>query len=450
MCFCLLTLALAGLPGVADETAASPRAERFAVEDDEASETTTITVPSAGGRVAMDDVVRALVRAGRLDDRALPGDLPSRPIDLNSPGAVLAIIGLNAVLPPDVRVGVARGTDEAPPGLRITIDRAGLRARTREIKGKLRERLGNADVQFGLVLDEDWRERDATRPVVVLIHGFESDPESLSGLRSELRGRGWTCAAFSYPNDGPLQDSGELLASELRAFRAAHPERRVVIVAHSMGGLVARVAIEDPALDPGNVERLILVAAPNQGSRLAELPVGFDWLEHAGAHVEGGPKEFLGRCFADGCDEARSDLCPDSAFLRALNQRERNPRVRYSLLLGTRGPLSAAQVKEFQRRVTETVNAVPPAGLLRPRLEDGLHDLDELVAGKGDGAVAVERGKLAGVEDTVLLPFSHLTITHKPTTSTSGRELLEAILDRLENDGAADKEAIGPASTATR
>ena len=42
------------------------------------------------------------------------------------------------------------------------------------------------------------------------------------------------------------------------------------------------------------------------------------------------------------------------------------------------------------------------------RLDRYLADLDEVVEGKGDGAVAVKRGRLEGVSDIEVLDFDHL------------------------------------------
>ena len=50
------------------------------------------------------------------------------------------------------------------------------------------------------------------------------------------------------------------------------------------------------------------------------------------------------------------------------------------------------------------------------RLEALLDDMDELVEGKGDGVVAVARGRLEGVTDTLVLPFGHLSVTGEPAT----------------------------------
>ena len=49
---------------------------------------------------------------------------------------------------------------------------------------------------------------------------------------------------FDYPDDQHIADSTALFARHMTALRAAYPRMPVDVVAHSMGGLVARAYIE--------------------------------------------------------------------------------------------------------------------------------------------------------------------------------------------------------------
>jgi hypothetical protein len=60
-----------------------------------------------------------------------------------------------------------------------------------------------------------------------------------------------------------------------------------------------------------------------------------------------------------------------------------------------------------------------------------LADIDELVEGKGDGVVAVKRGRLDGVTDTQVLPFGHLAVTGA-ATSDSVRGVQHLVLERVQ------------------
>jgi pimeloyl-ACP methyl ester carboxylesterase len=391
--------------------------------------TTTVTLPATDGLIAWSDVIRAAAQLGRLDDSAL-SDLPAGALDIDRGDSRLAIAALDLVLPPEISVKVVERSNDTQPALKLTVDRRRLRDRDRDVKRSLREKFGTAERQYGLVLDEDWEARAPGRSVVVLVHGYNSTAKSLSGLHAELNQRGWPCALFDYPNDGPIDESGELLSEELRRFAEEHSDQPVAIVAHSMGGLVARVAIEDRQLDPGNVSQLIMIATPNQGSQMAHFAGGLECCEHLVLRRGEGAENLLKLSIADGLDEARSDLKPRSRLLRDLNARERNPKVRYSLLLGTQGPLTAGQLQELQSAVAAAAERNRIAQLLAPRVAGPLADMEELLDGAGDGAVAVKRGRLEGVDDTVLLPFSHLAVTRTLESETT-RKLWDAILARL-------------------
>lgn len=397
------------------------------------SDVSEITLGASDGRVAWSNIIRALAETERFDAVALD-NLPDGELNLNSRGARLAILALDLALPPECSVDILPGSEGAEPQLRITLDRAGMRERTRDYKRRIRERVGDA-ADFGLRLDDDWPAAPG-RPLVVLIHGYNSRPDSLAALRQRLRDDGWVCGLMSYPDDGPIDESAALVADELRKFGESDPDREIAIVAHSMGGLVARAVIEDPDLDPGNVRQLIMVGTPNHGSMLAQIPGGFDCIDHLGERgAEGG--HFFARAAADGFNEAAPDMRPDSAFLRRLNARDRNPRVKYSLLLGTRGPLTEEELDEFRSTVDAAIERNRLLQFVSPRIEAPLADLDELRAGKGDGAVAVKRGRLKGVEDTQLLPFSHFTIT-KRADEPDADELFDAIVARLNSEPGAD------------
>jgi pimeloyl-ACP methyl ester carboxylesterase len=290
------------------------------------------------------------------------------------------------------------------------------------------------DSRYGLFLDEDWQARTGGRPLVIIVHGFGSEPEEFDVAREQMREAGFGTAVFAYPNDAAIAFSARQFASALQEFERQYPERRLSLVAHSMGGLVSRAVIEDPAIAAGgNIDQLIMIATPNHGSNLARVPVSRDVWEN---WLDGEPdtvKTVFFESVLDGLNEARIDLQPESDLLARLNGLPRNPDVRYSLLLGNNGPATREQLDELRRRIIASQALNPALRVLGPRLAELLEDLDELVDGLGDGAVAVERGRLEGVDDTIVLSFAHGAITSALDVEDS-RRLIAEVLARLDNE----------------
>lgn len=79
-------------------------------------------------------------------------------------------------------------------------------------------------------------------------------------LRLRLRAARFAVTSHDYDWRLGIQDSGALLAERLRNLDSG----RLAIVAHSMGGLITRVALSLPGTR--NVERVVLLGTPNLGS----------------------------------------------------------------------------------------------------------------------------------------------------------------------------------------
>jgi pimeloyl-ACP methyl ester carboxylesterase len=284
---------------------------------------------------------------------------------------------------------------------------------------------------YCLRLDDQWQLAPADQPVVILVHGFNSTPDQNAALMKPIGAKRRPWGTFGYPNDHTLPSSALLLSGELKRFATRYPERRVVLICHSMGSLVARACIEDPQLDPGNIARLIMIAPPTHGTLIAHFAVGTDLWEHWLARRDGGPWQRTRDSIVDGLGEAADDLCPGSEFLHELNGRPRNPRVRYTILLGTGACFEEAQVAWIRETVCEKLAKVPGADDSAERLAAILDDIDELVEGKGDGIVAVKRGRLDGVSDTLVMPFGHMSVTGEPRDDKVLQQVQQEVLARI-------------------
>jgi pimeloyl-ACP methyl ester carboxylesterase len=375
---------------------------------------TVVHVPVRDGTVATSDLLAGLAQVAGLDLGVIEWLLPARQLDLEKPQTERRVERINRVLRRYAKIRIARDGD-APATLVIEIDRARLQSDKRRAQSKVRQASlriidprgrYRAQQRFGLVIDEAAKARDQEL-LIVAVHGFTGSASAMDVFLDPLRDAGFPCGSFVYPNDQPIADSARLLAKELSTLARQLPNRRVALVTFSMGGLVARAAIEDARLDPGNVERLVMIAPPNRGSVCARFAHGFDLFEHIARERRLSPRGMLAASLLDGLGEARHDLCPDSHFLHELNARPRNAQVRYSILLGEGGEISDAQVDRMIASLDKLEQKSTLARIFGPRLDRLREELSEL-SQKSDGFVSVERGRLDGVDDVETFRFGHV------------------------------------------
>jgi len=406
------------------------------VERDAETEPSRITIPSADGQIAWKDVLQGLTRASELDDAALSDILPEGQFDLTKTGSRAAIFALNVALSPELRLRILPADEEREnAALQVIIDERALAKTRRGLKARIRQAFeGDSDPEaesrFGLRLEEDWEKSDEKQQLVLVLHGYNSAPDRVSGLVEAVRAAKLPQGTYAYPNDQSIADSAKRLSDDLKQFAKEHPDRRVALVTHSMGGLVARAAVEDPTLDPGTIDKLIMIAPPTHGSQLARISFGLDIWDHLWQLPLSQQGSRLVATIDDGLAEADHDLRPGSEFLKGLNARGRNEKIRYSLFLGTGGPLTEKGLQSLRDGVDDAAEKSKTVQLIRPRLADILSDFDEVLEGRGDGVVAVKRGRLEGVEDTVLLGFNHLGPAGDSPTDHD-RKLHEEIRKRL-------------------
>lgn len=111
---------------------------------------------------------------------------------------------------------------------------------------------------------------DGRRPVV-FVHGLGGHRGNLLPLQGWLRLAGWRrLYGFTVP-PGSLEERGRALSAyvaEVLAVNGLPDDAQVDLVAHSMGGLVARCALED-AETARRVATLVTLGTPHQGSHAA-------------------------------------------------------------------------------------------------------------------------------------------------------------------------------------
>ncbi|MEU9112610.1 alpha/beta fold hydrolase [Streptomyces sp. NPDC048483] len=109
-------------------------------------------------------------------------------------------------------------------------------------------------------------------PPVLLLHGFIDNRSVFVLLRRALRRHGWRhLEALNYsPLTCDLRKAAELLGRHVEGVCARTGHRRVDIVGHSLGGLIARYYVQRLGGD-ARVRMVITLGTPHCGTRFAPL-----------------------------------------------------------------------------------------------------------------------------------------------------------------------------------
>jgi len=243
---------------------------------------------------------------------------------------------------------------------------------------------------YGVFLIEPY---DPQKTPVLMVHGLLSTPLAWASLTNDLWGdpafrRRYQIWHYLYPTSAPVLYSAKMLRQRLTEARAlldprgADPaSQRLMVIAHSMGGLLARTLITSSGEDIWNtvfmvppkalraseedraevnsilhwkprrdVRHVIFIAVPHRGSNLAASFVG--WIGHT---LAGLPRRFTSlnvRLHRDNPDAIRpafrgplsrgrltsiDTLSPHHAILRIMNEEPFAPWVTVHSIIGNRG-----------------------------------------------------------------------------------------------------------------
>ncbi|MFI0940480.1 esterase/lipase family protein [Streptomyces sp. NPDC021020] len=106
------------------------------------------------------------------------------------------------------------------------------------------------------------------RPPVLLLHGFVDNRSTFSVLRRSLHEHGWPqVQGLNYsPLIGDIRTAAEMLGRHVEEVCARSHRRRVDVVGHSLGGLIARYYVQRLGGDH-RVRTLVTLGTPHAGTR---------------------------------------------------------------------------------------------------------------------------------------------------------------------------------------
>jgi pimeloyl-ACP methyl ester carboxylesterase len=224
---------------------------------------------------------------------------------------------------------------------------------------------------------------DQTRTPVIFVHGLQDTPAGWAPMINSLRDDPWIREryqfwVYSYPSGYPYPYSAMLLRRDLDGIKRAFPtQKRIVLVGHSMGGMICRLMITDagdklwrdffgttPAKTPlrgetrqllekylvfnhrAEVKRAIFISTPHRGSSLAST-----WIGRIGSALVRAPRFMVSAyasvkplLIADPAAEqfnrvpnSVDTLEPNDRFVLAVNTLPMAPGIPYNSIIGDRG-----------------------------------------------------------------------------------------------------------------
>jgi pimeloyl-ACP methyl ester carboxylesterase len=224
---------------------------------------------------------------------------------------------------------------------------------------------------------------DPARTPVIFVHGLQETPASWTPMIDSLRNDPWIREhyqfwVYSYPSGYPYPYSAALFRQDLDGIDRAFPNhKRVVLIGHSMGGMICRLMITDagekiwrdffstpPAKTPlasdtrklleeslvfnhrPDVQRAVFISTPHRGSKFAS-----GWIGRIGAALVRTPRLFTSvytstKPLLVSDPAARTlkrmpnsvdTLEPNDRFVLAVNELPITPGIPYHSIMGDRG-----------------------------------------------------------------------------------------------------------------
>jgi triacylglycerol lipase len=193
---------------------------------------------------------------------------------------------------------------------------------------------------------------------VILLHGLGRTKRSMKTIEKSLADHGYHAVNVDYPSTKhPIEYLADIILNDVLKDYKRKSHSKIHFVTHSLGSILVRYYLKHHNLP--NLGRVVMLSPPNQGSELV------DWLKNSFVFKKWpGPAAQQLSTTADG-------------FLRRL------------------GPV------HFELGVITGEKPIDPLALF-------------IIPGPHDGKVSVERAKVQGMSDFLVLPYSHTFIMRSP------------------------------------
>ena len=189
---------------------------------------------------------------------------------------------------------------------------------------------------------------------MVLLHGIGRSDLSMRWMERKLTDAGYDVLNIGYPStEHSIEHLSENELHPAIMDCCSETEQPVHFVTHSMGGIVVRYYLASHEMD--NLGRVVMLSPPNQGSELA------DWVAE---------NEFLGRFLGPSAEQLGTDSASVPNQLGAVD-------FEVGIITGNR-----------------TLNPL----------------YSGIIPGADDGKVSVERAKVEGMADFLIVPHTHTYI----------------------------------------
>ena len=221
--------------------------------------------------------------------------------------------------------------------------------------------------------------------IAVYVHGLEGCPSTFDQLANALQGDGWFPLHMDYPNDGPVEPPADFLREQLVKINQAFPRSRLVVIAHSLGGLIAWKALSEAGVV--GVSDFWALGVPFRGSNLASYQAELELIDVLLKALRGDYTAL--NVISDGDGEAVEALLPESALRGAILSVPLPESTNLHVVAGNRGPFGADERERLTGMLEQWIEKRKPADSLADDLR-AIVASPEITAGEGDGAVTIE------------------------------------------------------------